>query len=48
MNGKGDKTRPLSVSREVWEKNWESIFGKKEKKNEQGSNGPNKNDRRKQ
>ena len=29
MNGKGSKQRPLSVDRKVFEKNWDSIFGKK-------------------
>jgi len=32
MNGKGDKTRPLTVSRKIWDENWEKIFGKKKKK----------------
>lgn len=27
--GKGDKPRPLSVSKEVWDENWERIFRKK-------------------
>lgn len=37
MNGKGDKRRKKTVSQEVWDKNWELIFGKKEKvKNESG------------
>ena len=31
-NGKGSKYRPKSVDRETWDKNWEKIFGKKEKK----------------
>lgn len=37
MNGKGDKRRKRIVSQETWEKNWETIFGKKQKeiKNEQ-------------
>jgi len=30
-NGKGDKTRPKTVSYEVWEKNWKNIFSNKEK-----------------
>lgn len=34
MNGKGDKARPISVSRETWDKNWALIFGKKKKKND--------------
>lgn len=29
MSGKGSKPRPLSVSRKVFENNWERIFGKK-------------------
>ena len=32
--GKGDKRRPLVVPKEVFEKNWDAIFGKKEKKQE--------------
>lgn len=32
MNGKGDKPRPISVSKKVWDKNWTLIFGKKKKK----------------
>lgn len=47
MNGKGDKRRPLIVSQQIWDKNWESIFRKKEKKNEQRSISSNKNKRRK-
>ena len=31
MNGKGSKPRPLSVSREEYERNWDMLFGKKEK-----------------
>ena len=30
-NGKGDKPRPLSVSMEVFDANFEAIFGKKKK-----------------
>jgi hypothetical protein len=37
MNGKGDKTRKKTVSQEVWDKNWQNIFGKKENKNGRGS-----------
>lgn len=29
QNGKGDTPRPLSVSTEVYNNNWERIFGKK-------------------
>jgi len=32
MNGKGDRPRKKGVDEATWEKNWESIFGKKEKK----------------
>jgi len=32
MNGKGDKRRKKSVDEATWGKNWEIIFGKKEKK----------------
>jgi hypothetical protein len=31
QNGKGDKRRPKTVSYSVWEKNYEKIFGKKQK-----------------
>lgn len=30
-NGKGSKKRPLSVSQETWDKNYERIFRKKQK-----------------
>jgi len=30
MSGKGSKPRPLSVSRKVFENNWDRIFKKKE------------------
>ena len=29
MNGKGDKRRPMSVTREEFEANWEAAFGPK-------------------
>jgi aerobic-type carbon monoxide dehydrogenase small subunit (CoxS/CutS family) len=29
MYGKGDKQRPLAVSKEVFESNWDTIFNKK-------------------
>ena len=29
MNGKGDKRRPMSVTREEFEANWEEAFGTK-------------------
>lgn len=32
QNGKGDKRRPKSVDSATWQKNWEQIFGKKDKK----------------
>lgn len=32
MNGKGSTPRPLSVSREQFEKNWAAAFGKKKTK----------------
>ena len=31
QNGKGDKRRPKSINYKTWEKNYENIFGKKEK-----------------
>ena len=32
MNGKGSKRRPKIVDQETFDKNWERIFGKKNKK----------------
>jgi hypothetical protein len=29
MNGKGDKPRPLSVSRETFGERWDAVFGRK-------------------
>lgn len=37
MNGKGSKPRPLGVSREVFDSNWDAIFGKKPKKEKKKS-----------
>jgi hypothetical protein len=34
-NGKGDTPRPLGVPMEVFDKNFEAIFGKKKKPEEQ-------------
>lgn len=31
MSGKGSKPRPYSVDRKIFDKNWDAIFGKKEK-----------------
>lgn len=31
MSGKGSNPRPYSVDRKTYDKNWEAIFGKKEK-----------------
>lgn len=31
MNGKGDKTRPLSVDKQTFDTNWDAIFGKRKK-----------------
>ena len=30
MNGKGDKRRPMTVQYDLFEDNWDRIFGKKE------------------
>ena len=43
MNGKGDKTRPLTVSRKIWDENWEKIFGKKKSKKKKKKNIKSKN-----
>jgi len=32
MNGKGDKPRPMSVDREQFDANWDTIFGGKDAK----------------
>ena len=34
QNGKGDSPRKKTVSEEVWTRNWERIFGKREEKAE--------------
>jgi hypothetical protein len=31
QNGKGDKSRPLSISKKEFDKKWDKIFGKKNK-----------------
>lgn len=37
QNGKGDKPRKKQISEDVWARNWERIFGKKDdKKKPQG------------
>lgn len=36
--GKGSKPRPFSVPNEVFDNNWDLIFGKKDKKKEDGNN----------
>lgn len=35
QNGKGSKRRPSLVSKKIWDKNYEKIFGKKVKKSKQ-------------
>lgn len=32
MNGKGDKIRPVAVTKDGWDKNWERAFKKKKPK----------------
>jgi hypothetical protein len=32
MNGKGSKRRPIGVSQDTWDKNYERIFKKKQDK----------------
>lgn len=44
-NGKGDKRRPKTVTYQVWEKNWENIFGSKEKNSSLPVDKPIKHDR---
>ncbi len=31
-NGKGDKRRPMQISREEYARRWEAAFGKKQKR----------------
>ena len=38
-NGKGDKPRPLGVPMEVFDKNFDAIFGKKNKDETEECNG---------
>ena len=45
QNGKGDKRRPKSIDYNTWEKNYENIFGKKEKNSSRGVDKPIKHDR---
>jgi len=44
-NGKGDKRRPKTVSYSVWDKNYEKIFGKKQKNSSWAVDKPIKHDR---
>lgn len=44
-NGKGDKRRPKSINYKTWEKNYENIFGKKEKNSSRPVDKPIKHDR---
>jgi hypothetical protein len=34
QNGKGDKQRPISVDKEIFNSNWDRIFSKKKEENE--------------
>lgn len=47
-NGKGDRQRPKGVSWSTWDKNWEKIFGKREKNSRMPVDKPIKHDRMKQ
>jgi hypothetical protein len=40
MNGKGDKTRKKTVSQEVWGRNWELVFGRKNGKRNKSNSKP--------
>ena len=44
-NGKGSKRRPKSIDCATWDKNWEQIFGKKEKNSREGVDKPITDDR---
>lgn len=35
QNGKGSRQRPKSIDQKTWDKNYERIFGKKEKETKQ-------------
>ena len=45
QNGKGDSPRPKGISYKVWDKNWEKIFGKKQKNSSSPVDKPIKHDR---
>lgn len=47
-NGKGDRPRQKAVSWQTWDKNWEKIFGKKQKNSRMPVDKPIKHDRMKQ
>jgi hypothetical protein len=38
--GKGSKPRPFSVKSDVFENNWDAIFGKKSQSNQQDTSKP--------
>lgn len=40
QNGKGDAPRKKAVSEEAWARNWERIFGKKERVEEKPKKRP--------
>jgi hypothetical protein len=45
QNGKGDKRRPKNIDYKTWGKNYEKIFGKKQKKSSWAVDRPIKDDR---
>jgi hypothetical protein len=44
-NGKGSRPRPKTVDNATWDKNYENIFGKREKKSSLPVDKPIKHDR---
>ncbi len=40
--GKGDKPRPVNVTKETWDGNWEKAFGKGKKKTKKSTNSKKK------
>lgn len=42
--GKGSKPRPFGVDKSTFDNNWDAIFGKKAKENQQDTSTPTKED----
>ena len=37
MNGKGDRPRPMEISRQQWEANWDACFGTHKEPDSEGT-----------